>query len=110
MAGDARSIRGRVAVLKWAYFNAAAVEGYAVTKDAQKRWTATGAFVPGAVDAFKLAQRPLYFVAPFKGGAWRWEVKSLALLDGGRFAADLDNDDRGGQWHRASDDLNRNDP
>lgn len=85
-ASACRWIRGRVAVLKWAYYNAAAVEGYAVTQDARKRWTATGALIPGAVDAFKLAQRPLYFVAPFKGGAWRWEVESLAL-DGGRFTA-----------------------
>lgn len=84
-----RFIRGRVAALKWAYFNAAAIEGYAVTRDAQKVWTVTGAMVPGAVDLFKLAQRPLYFVAPFKGGAWRWEVHTLTMLEGGRFAATL---------------------
>jgi len=64
-----RTIRGRVAALKWSYYNAGAVEGYTVTRDEKKAWTATGALVPGAVDAFKLAQRPLYFVAPFKGGA-----------------------------------------
>jgi len=87
VAGGA--IRGKVAVFKWAYFNAAAVEGYAVTRDPQKHWTATGHLVPGAVDAFKLRQRPLFFVAPFKGGAWRWDVTSLALLEGGRFTASL---------------------
>ena len=83
------AIRGRVAAVKWAYFNAAAVEGYAVTRDARKAWTATGTFIPGLVDAYKLAQRPLFFVAPFKGGAWRWEIKSIALHDGGQFTADL---------------------
>jgi hypothetical protein len=84
-----RGIRGRVAAVKWSYFNAAAVEGYAVTRDARKHWTATGTFIPGAVDAYKLAQRPLFFVAPFKGGAWRWEIESIAMLDGGRFTARL---------------------
>lgn len=83
-----RGIRGKVAILKWSYFNAAAVEGYVVTQDERKCWTATGALVPGAVDRFKLAQRPLHFVAPFKGGAWRWEVESLTL-DGDRFTARL---------------------
>jgi len=83
-----RGIRGRVAALKWSYYNAAAVEGYAVTRDARTGWTATGALVPGAVDRFKLAQRPLFFVAPFKGGAWRWEIESL-VLEGGRFTARL---------------------
>ena len=83
-----RSITGRVAALKWAYYNAAAIEGYTVTRDDRKVWTATGSIVPGAVDAFKLAQRPLFFVAPFKGGAWRWEVESLTLANG-QFTARL---------------------
>jgi hypothetical protein len=83
-----QTIRGHVALLKWAYYNAAAVEGYTITRDARKVWTATGALVPGAVDAFKLAQRPLFFVAPFKGGAWRWEVEALTL-EGGHFTARL---------------------
>lgn len=84
-----RGIHGRVAAVKWAYYNAAAVEGYAVTRDARNVWSVTGGLVPGAVDAYKLAQRPLYFVAPFKGGAWRWEIESIAMLDGGRFTARL---------------------
>jgi hypothetical protein len=83
-----QTIRGRVAAIKWSYYNAAAVEGYTITRDAQKHWTATGALVPGAVDAFKLGQRPLFFVAPFKGGAWRWEIEALTLLDG-NFSARL---------------------
>lgn len=85
----ARTIRGRVALIKWAYYNAAAIEPYTVTRDSGKNWTASGAFVPGAVDSFKLAQRPLFFVAPFKGGAWRWEIQRLTMLDGGQFVATL---------------------
>ena len=84
-----RGIRGKVAAIKWAYYNAAAVNGYAVTRADDRSWSVTGAFVPGLVDAFKMAQRPLYFVAPFKGGAWRWEIARLTMLDGGRFVASL---------------------
>ena len=83
-----RAIRGRVAAIKWGYFDAAAVEGYSVTKDADG-WKVHGALIPGRVDAFKLSQRPLYFVAPFKGGAWRWDIRRLTTLDGGQFSATL---------------------
>ena len=83
-------IRGTVAAVKWAYFNAAAVNGYAVTRDrATKGWRVTGTFVPGLFDAYKIAQRPIYFVAPYRHGAWRWEIQTLHILDGGRFVARL---------------------
>jgi hypothetical protein len=84
-----RTIRGRVAALKWAYFTAAAVDGYTVTRARAGDWTVTGTLVPSAVDAYKLAQRPLFFVAPFKRGAWRWEIQTLTRRDGGGFAARL---------------------
>ena len=83
-----RGIRGRVASIKWGYFDAAGVEGYTVTQD-KTGWRVAGALVPGRVDAYKLAQRPLYFVAPFKGGAWRWEILAFTALDGGTFTATL---------------------
>jgi hypothetical protein len=83
-------IRGTIATVKWAYFTAAAVNGYAVTRDRDtKEWTVTGAFVPGLVDAYKIAQRPIFFVAPFRHGAWRWEIHKLDILEGGRFVARL---------------------
>jgi hypothetical protein len=84
-----RTIRGRVASVKWAYFTAAAVEGYTVTHDAATGWAVAGSLVPGLVDAYKLAQRPLFFVAPFKRGAWRWEIHTITRRDGGRFVAAL---------------------
>jgi len=85
-----RGIRGTVAAVKWSYFTAAAVHGYAVTQDrTTKTWTVTGSFVPGLVDGFKLRQRPIFFVAPFKRGAWRWEILAINTYDGGRFAATL---------------------
>lgn len=85
-----RGIKGGAASIKWAYFTAAAVHGYLVTHDKDARvWSVTGTLVPGLVDAFKLAQRPLFFVAPLKRGAWRWEIQTLTRLDGGRFVATL---------------------
>jgi hypothetical protein len=84
-----QSIRGRVAAVKWAYYTAAAVEGYTVTHDKTAGWSVVGSLVPGAVDAYKLAQRPLFFVAPFKRGAWRWEIRTLTRRDVGQFAATL---------------------
>jgi hypothetical protein len=85
-----QTIRGRVAAVKWAYYTAAAVEGYTVTHDrAAGAWSVAGNLVPGAVDAYKLAQRPLFFVAPFKRGAWRWEIRTITRHDGGRFVAAL---------------------
>lgn len=84
------TIRGRVAVVKWAYFTAATIEGYAVTPDGKKNtgWSVTGTILPGA-DPFKLAQRPLFFVAPFLRGAWRWEIQTLTRGAGGGFSARL---------------------
>lgn len=84
----ARTIRGRVAAIKWAYYDAAIVEGYTVTQDLAGA-NVRGALVPGRVDAYKLAQRPLFFVAPFKGGAWRWQIHTLTTLEGGNFLAAL---------------------
>jgi len=84
-----RGIRGTAAAVKWAYFTAATVHAYLVTKDQAGAWSATGSLTPGTVDPYKLAQRPLFLVAPFKRGAWRWEIKQLTVLEGGRFTATL---------------------
>ena len=67
------SVTGVVASIRWAYYTAAAVNGYTVTRDPVTReWSATGTIV--LADAFKLSQRPLVFVAPFKGGEWTWPI------------------------------------
>ena len=85
-----RGIRGRVAAVKWSYYTAAAVDGYAVSQVTRESWKVTGTFVPDKIDPFKLSQRPLFFVAPLKKGAWRWEIRELIRLDGGqRFTAQL---------------------
>ena len=40
-------------------------------------------------DAFKLAQRPLIFEAPHKGGVWKWPIVTCAVSDSGRLTATL---------------------
>lgn len=86
-----RGVRGVVAAIKWAYFTAAAVNGYHVAPvdKTGRAWRASGALVPGLVDAYKIAQRPLWFVAPLKRGAWRWEIHTLTRHDDGSFTATL---------------------
>ena len=75
-----QGIRGTVAAVKWAYYTAAAVNGYYVTRDPDTgAWSVSGSVV--LTDPYKLAQRPLFFVAPHKGGAWRWEIHELTVID-----------------------------
>lgn len=72
----------RVAHVKWTYFTAAVLEGYAVACDTEatpRTWTATG--VVAHRDAFNLAQRPLFLVAPTKAGAFRWPIESFTVAD-----------------------------
>lgn len=82
MAG---SITGVVGQVKWAYYMAAALNGYTVTRTGST-WILRGTVV--ASDAFKLAQRPLMFVAPTKHGAWRWPIETVTIT-GGQLEATL---------------------
>lgn len=82
------SIAGTVGVIKWTYYTAAAINGYTVTLDKASGYTSLVATVVHQ-DRFKLAQRPLVFEAPHKGGAWRWPIVSLTIADSGRLVAQL---------------------
>jgi len=73
-------IRGVVGRIDWGYFAAAAINGYAVRPCADGSWTLRGTAV--SVDAFKIRQRPLIFVAPHKDGEWRWPIRTLDLGEG----------------------------
>ena len=79
---DVPSIRGVVAQVKFNYFTAAAVEGYSVVREDVKgaAWTATGRVVLS--DPYLLTLRPLLFIAPVKGGAFRWPVNAIEVVDG----------------------------
>jgi len=80
-------LRGAQAQVKAAYLTAADIAGYTLARD-----ELTGAwFVSGTVvtsDAYLLAQTGLLFVAPHKGGAWRWVIESYRVA-GERFEARL---------------------
>ena len=74
------SITGVEGQVTWSYYTAAAVHGYTITRTDGAGWSLRGFL--GAADAFKLAQRPLVFVAPHAKGAWRWPITELQIADG----------------------------
>jgi len=69
------TIRGARGLVKAAYLTAAEVTGYVLAKE-----PLTGAWMVRATvvtsDPYLLAQPDLVFVAPHKGGAWRWPIAS----------------------------------
>jgi hypothetical protein len=73
------SIRGVVGYVRWAYYDAARIDGYTITREGS-RWTVTGRVVFS--DSFKMTRRPLIFVAPHKHGEWRWPMQEFELRDG----------------------------
>jgi hypothetical protein len=74
------SIKGVVGQITWAYYHAAAINGYTVTRSPEGAWTLRACVVTS--DAFKLSQRPLMFVAPHSQGEWRWPIEGYELHDG----------------------------
>jgi hypothetical protein len=75
---SAGSITGVVGSIMWAHYTAAQLEGYTVRRT-DDRWTLQATVV--LADAFKLAQRPLIFVAPTTHGEWRWPILSLDVVE-----------------------------
>lgn len=73
------SITGVVGSIKWAYYTAAAINNYTVTRS-DAAWTLSATVVLS--DAFKLSQRPLRFVAPHAHGEWAWPILTIQLADG----------------------------
>jgi len=81
------TIRGARGLVKAAYLTAAEVTGYVLAKE-----PLTGAWMVRATvvtsDPYLLAQPDLVFVAPHKGGAWRWALASHHIA-GAAFEARL---------------------
>jgi hypothetical protein len=84
-------ITGVVASIRWHYYTAAGIHGYTV-KPCNKAGTAWDLVATVVLsDAFKMAQRPLEFVAMHtKKGLdgvtvvkteWRWPILSLSPID-----------------------------
>jgi hypothetical protein len=70
-------ISGVVGLIKWHYYTAAAIHGYTVTRSKDGAWALSATVVLS--DAFKLAQTPLTFVAPYAKGEWRWPITALSV-------------------------------
>lgn len=97
----ALAITGVNGLIKWSYYTAAKIEGYAVFRDKDGHWSMSATVVLS--DAFKMQQRPLIFVAPYvretcgscgkvkqvcacrepqivsAAGEWRWPIESLEM-------------------------------
>jgi len=80
-------LKGVVGHIKWHYYVAAQIEGYTVTRSKDRREWALSATVVLS-DAFKMAQRPLTFVAKHAKGEWRWPITSMQV-DAHRLTAKL---------------------
>jgi hypothetical protein len=71
-------IEGVVGEIRWSYYTAAAINGYRLAWDrAARRWSLAATVV--LADAFKIAQRPLVFVALVRGAAWEFDILSFEL-------------------------------
>lgn len=69
--------RGVDGSLRWGYQAAAVLRAWTLTK-VDAGWTLTATVV--STDAFRVAQRPLVFVAPHATGAWRWPIGELQIV------------------------------
>lgn len=74
-------VQGVIGIVKWSYYNAAAIHGYALKRNADKTtWTLRAQVVMH--DSFKLKQKPLVFVAPHAKGQWRWPIEEFNIAAG----------------------------
>ena len=72
-------ITGVDGFIKWSYYTAAQLHRYTVRR-VDDRWTLQAVVVLS--DAYKIAQRPLRFVAPTQYGEWVWPIYTLEIADG----------------------------
>jgi hypothetical protein len=84
---EQRIVRGQVAQIRWAYYVAAGIEGFTllqlvppggkVRAGIRPKWSLVGRVVGS--DKFKMAQRPLLFVAPFGRGRSVWQIEQFRI-------------------------------
>jgi len=91
MLGD--GIAGRDGQIRWAYYVAAGVEGWRLiprTKPTRTgaipKWSLSARIVGS--DAFKMAQRPLLFVAVVREKRWLFQIEEFRI-EGDRMIATL---------------------
>jgi hypothetical protein len=71
------TMTGRSGSISWAYHAAAVLSGWTVHRTEQHEWTLTANI--DRADRFKLAQRPLFFNAPRRGGFYTWPINSVTV-------------------------------
>jgi hypothetical protein len=82
-------VRGVAGEIRWAYYIAAGVEGWvlqAPRPGGPAKWSLAARIVGS--DKFKMAQRPLLFVAPFGKRRSLWQIEQFRL-EGDRLTATL---------------------
>jgi hypothetical protein len=78
-------VRGQGGEIRWAYYTAAGVEGWTLLRDpktprgAKPKWSLTARIVGS--DKFKMAQRPLLFVAMFGRGRSVWPIEEFRIVN-----------------------------
>ena len=81
-------LRGDTATIRWAYYNAAGISGYTLTKDpVTKEWSATGTML--IADPFKLSRSPLLFVIKRNSREWIWPILGPIPCQAGPFSIRL---------------------
>jgi len=70
------TLRGQEGTIVLGYRTAAVLTGWTISGSATA-WTLAGTLT--RVDRFCLAQRPLRFTAPKKGGFWCWPIDTVKL-------------------------------
>lgn len=79
------SVSGVVGRIKWSYYVAAAINGYSIKRNPDRRtWTLRANVV--MADAYKLAQKPLIFEALHERGGWRWPITNFDIQHGAMVA------------------------
>ena len=73
-------ITGVVGIIKWQYYNAAAINGFTVQRAKDGRWSLSATVVNR--DPYKMSQSPLVFVMPTAKGTSRWPITDFELQDG----------------------------
>ena len=74
-------LRGVVGHIRWHHYTAAAINGYTATPTNKARTTWSLVATVVLSDAFKMAQRPLVFVAKHAKGEWRFPIVVLTIAD-----------------------------
>lgn len=78
--GASIPIRGTRGAVRWAYYTAAAIEGYAVRPIGAGLWSLSATVT--LADAYRLRQRPLTFAAELEHNRiWLWPILELELVD-----------------------------